>query len=50
MLTKEQLNHFDTFGFIVWRQAFSPDEIATIIAQFEDVLAEDRQGQAFKWR
>ncbi len=48
MLTKEQLNHFDTFGFIVWRRAFSPDEIATIIAQFEDVLAEDRQGQTFK--
>ncbi len=47
MLTQEQLNHFDTFGFIVWRQAFSPDEIATIIAQFEEVLAEDRQGQGF---
>jgi ectoine hydroxylase-related dioxygenase (phytanoyl-CoA dioxygenase family) len=47
MLTQEQLNHFDTFGFIVWRQAFSPDEIAGIIAQFEEVLAEDRQGQDF---
>ena len=46
-LTPEQLNHFDTFGFIVWRQAFSPDEIADISARFEDVLAEDRQGQNF---
>jgi Phytanoyl-CoA dioxygenase (PhyH) len=47
MLTAEQLNHFDTFGFIVWRQCFTPDEIAGIIAQFEAVLAEDRQGQQF---
>jgi Phytanoyl-CoA dioxygenase (PhyH) len=46
-LTPEQLNHFDTFGFIVWRQAFSPDEIADISARFEDVLAEDRHGQKF---
>jgi ectoine hydroxylase-related dioxygenase (phytanoyl-CoA dioxygenase family) len=48
MLTQQQLNHFETFGFIVWQQAFSPDEMATITAQFEDVLAEDRQGQEFK--
>jgi ectoine hydroxylase-related dioxygenase (phytanoyl-CoA dioxygenase family) len=47
MLTREQLYHFETFGFIVWREAFSPDEIATIIAQYEDVLAEDRQGRPF---
>ncbi len=47
MLTQQQVNHFETFGFIVWREAFSPDEIASISQQFDDVLAEDRHGNGF---
>ena len=29
-LTEQQLSHFDTFGFLIFRQLFSPDEIQTI--------------------
>lgn len=47
MLTAEQKDHFETFGFIVMRQAFSPGEIDVIGRDFDDVLAEDRQGQPF---
>lgn len=47
MLTPEQIAHFETFGYIVVRQAFSPDEMTVISAEFDDVLAEDRHGQAF---
>ena len=47
MLTAAQIAHFETFGFIVTRQAFSPDEVADITREFTDVLEEDRQGQAF---
>jgi len=47
MLTPQQQAHFETFGFIVMRQAFSPVEMAEITGEFDDVLADDRQGQAF---
>ena len=47
MLTAEQIAHFETFGFIVMRQAFSPEEIDVIGREFDDVLNEDRQGQPF---
>lgn len=47
MLTPEQKAHFDIFGFIVLRQAFSPAEIQAINQQFDEVLDEDRQGQPF---
>lgn len=47
MLTEQQRKHFDTFGFLVWRNALSPDETAEITQHFEDVLAEDRAGQTF---
>ncbi len=47
MLTQEQLNHFEVFGFLVWREAFSPDEIAAISQQFDHALSEDRQGRDF---
>ena len=47
MLTAEQLAHFDTFGFLVLRQAHSPEETAEISRAFDDVLAEDRAGRAF---
>lgn len=47
MLTEQQQKHFETFGFIVWRSAFSPNEIAAITQRYEEVLAEDRRGQDF---
>jgi ectoine hydroxylase-related dioxygenase (phytanoyl-CoA dioxygenase family) len=47
MLTNEQITHFNTFGFLLLRQAFSPDETAEITRAFETVLAEDRAGRAF---
>ena len=47
MLTPAQISHFETFGFVVTRQAFSPDEVADITRDFTGILEEDRQGQAF---
>ena len=37
-LTAEQLNHFNTFGFVVFRQLFSPEEMQTINREFDDGL------------
>ena len=47
MLTPAQISHFETFGFIVARQAFSPQEVADITRDFTDILEEDRQGNPF---
>ena len=35
MLTPEQKNHFDTFGFVILRDLFSPNEVKTIRAEFD---------------
>ena len=34
-LSQEQLNFFDTFGYLLVRQLFSPDETEKIIEGFE---------------
>ena len=34
-LTEQQINHFRTFGFIVFRQCFSPDEWRTYCHEFD---------------
>jgi len=47
MLTEQQLAFFDVFGFFVAHEAFSSDEMATIIEQFGAALDDDRQGTAF---
>jgi ectoine hydroxylase-related dioxygenase (phytanoyl-CoA dioxygenase family) len=47
MLTEQQLRHFETFGFIVWRQVFPADEIAALTQRYEQVLEEDRRGLDF---
>ena len=47
MLTSEQLEHFRTFGFIVLRQGFSPEEMELFSSMFDEMLAEDRQGKPF---
>ncbi len=40
MLTKEEINHFDTFGFLVHRQAFDLEETAALGAAFESVCTQ----------
>ena len=47
MLSAEQRAHFETFGYLVLRQAFSTQEVAEISREFDDVLAADRQGKPF---
>jgi ectoine hydroxylase-related dioxygenase (phytanoyl-CoA dioxygenase family) len=47
MLSPEQKAYFETFGFIVRRSCFSADEMAGISQEFDEVLAQDRQGQPF---
>jgi ectoine hydroxylase-related dioxygenase (phytanoyl-CoA dioxygenase family) len=50
MLTEQQRKHFETFGFLVMRDALSQAEVDRITSDFEDVLAEDRGGRAFDGR
>ncbi len=38
MITKEQIAHFETFGFLVLRQAFSPDEMEKMICDFDYMI------------
>ena len=38
MLTEQQVNHFQTFGFLIFRQLFSQDELQTINAEFEPAM------------
>ena len=38
MLSEQQVNHFNTFGFLIFRQLFSPEEMKTINAEFEHAL------------
>ena len=45
MLTPKQKKHFDVFGFLCLRQAFSPDEMAEIAQAADQVWREDRGGQ-----
>ncbi len=45
MITTEQIAHFQTFGFLALKQAFSFDEMAEISRIFDNILEEDRQGQ-----
>ena len=44
MLTPEQMAHFDAFGFILQRQAFSHDEIEDVIQEAEALMKKDRNG------
>ena len=41
MLTPEQKNFYQTFGFLIFRQCFSPSEMARITREFEEVLQEN---------
>ncbi|MBM7789632.1 phytanoyl-CoA dioxygenase family protein [Tenggerimyces flavus] len=47
MLTDQQKLHFETFGFLVRKQLFTPEEMAVVSQQFDEVLEQDRQGREF---
>ena len=47
MLSQAQKAHFATFGFLVLRRVFAPDEIAEIRRAADRVLAANRQGRPF---
>ena len=50
MLSPEQKAHFDTFGFLILRQAFTSDEIDKITSEAENLWAEDRKKTSSKDR
>ena len=48
MLSSDQTSFFGTFGYLVFRRLFSAQEMTVIGREFEDVMAEDRAGEAFR--
>ena len=44
MLTPGQIDHFETFGFLVLRQLFTPDEMSIMRREAEEIFEEDRGG------
>ena len=40
-ISHDQVVHFNTFGFLVLRQLFSPDEMAVIQRESEEIMAEN---------
>ena len=47
MLTRRQKAHFETFGFLVFKGLYTPEEIETISAESDSILDEDRGGEPF---
>ena len=41
MITKEQMELFETFGFLVLRQAFSPEEMEKMISDFDSMIEKE---------
>jgi hypothetical protein len=48
VLTPEQKLYYETFGFLVMRQYFSPAETAEICRLFDEVMTEARHGKPIK--
>ena len=44
MLTPGQVAHFDTFGFVVVREVFTPDEVSIMKRETEEIYAEHWNG------
>ena len=42
MLSKEQVTHFETFGFLVLRNVLSRDEVDIMIKESEEIFSELR--------
>ena len=52
MLSPGQIAHFDTFGFLVLRQLFTPEEAAIMKREAIEIFDEVRGGKPFtgeKW-
>ena len=47
MITSGQLAHFETFGFLVLKQLFTPEEMAIIKRESDEIFDELRGGKAF---
>ena len=47
MLTKEQIAHYHTFGFLMLRQLFSAEEAGVMKREAEEIFEEDRGCQPF---
>ena len=47
MLSPEQIAHFGSFGFLVLKQLFTPDETAVIKQEANEIFQEDREGRPF---
>ena len=47
MISDQEVEHFDTFGFLVRRGCYPPGEMETISRCFDELLSEDRDGQPF---
>ena len=50
MLTAQQVAFYETFGFLVFRQLFSVEEMVVIDAEFEAVMTEEPRRQALPRR
>ena len=50
MITAEQLAYFETFGYLVLRQAFSKEEMNAISEEFDRMLYEERRESPFPGR
>ena len=44
MLTPAQVDHFETFGFLVLKQVFSKDEVMTMRREADEIMSEKRNG------
>src|SRR5438552_12717787 len=44
-LSEQQLNHFHTFGFLIFRQLLAPDEVTWVTEEFEKVIKVHGNGQ-----
>ena len=47
MITMEQKQHFETFGFLVLRQLFTLQEIEIVRRESDKILSENRRGEPF---
>ncbi len=48
MIAPEQKAHFDAFGFLILRQAFTPEEIDKITSEAEKLWVDDRKKESSK--
>jgi len=46
-ITEADKNHFDTYGFVAFKQVFNPEEVDVMASSLEDYFREQRGGQDF---